>query len=334
MATGAEKVASLLLTLDRAMGAELLKSLPEGDRRAVSKALTSMSDEFMGKEAQSDLLGEFQESLTESAGAAAGAAQICGLLTEAMCDEAETYAERIELQERFQRTRAALESIDPTSLAYILRSEHPQAVAAVLLEVGPERASQVIPRFPDSIQQELVERMVVMETPPEEVMIEVMEAAAEKCHALELTGKGRAPNDKLKTVASILNQFGEEARAQLLMNLEINDPELVQRVKEQLFTFDDLLKLGPREIQKVLSGVDTKVLALALKGATPEASDYLLSNVSSRTVERVNEERETMGAVRLSEVRGAQQEMSMVARDLIQRGDIQWASGGGDELVK
>ena len=72
---------------------------------------------------------------------------------------------------------------------------------------------------------------------------------------------------------------------------------------------------------------------MALKGATPEASEYLLSNVSQRTQERVNEERETMGAVRLSEVRSAQQEMAMVARELIQRGEIQYAGGGGEELV-
>lgn len=330
---GPAKVASLLLTLDRAVAADLLKRLPEADRRAVTKALTSMSDDWFEPEEQERLLREFQQSLERPPAAGAGSEQIVGLLAEAHCEEAEDYAERLKLRERFQRTRSVLDGVDAAALAYILRGEHPQATAAVLLEVGPQRAAQVIPHFPDAIQQDLVERMVVMDTPPEEVMVEVMEAAARKSHALELTGKGRPPQDKLKTVASILNQFGEEARAQLLMNLEVKDPDMVQKVKEQLFTFDDLLKLGPREIQKVLSGVDTKVLALALKGATPEAAGFLLSNVSTRTQERVNEERETMGAVRLSEVRSAQQEMAMVARDLIQRGEIQWASGGGDELV-
>lgn len=331
--SGADKVASLLLTLDRATGAELLRRLPEMDRREVTRALTEMSDQFLEQEAQDKLLAEFRLQLEHSAGAAAGAEQICGLLSEALCEEAEAYADRIEFQERYQRCRASLDAIDPTSLAYILQGEHPQAVATVLLEVGPEKASAVIPRFSEDDQQQLVERMVTMEAPAEDVMIEVLEAATEKAHTLDVRGRGASPDDKLKTVASILNQFGEDARTSLLMNLEVNDPEMVQKVKEQLFTFDDLLKIGPREIQRVLSNVDTKVLAMALKGATPEASRFLLANVSQRTQDRVNEERETMGAVRLSEVRGAQQEMAMVARELIQRGEIQYAGGGGDELV-
>ena len=150
---------------------------------------------------------------------------------------------------------------------------------------------------------------------------------------LESVGTPPPETEKLKTVATILNRFDEEAQQNLLMNLELNDPEKAQRVREQLFTFEDLMKLGPREVQRVLGGIDTKVLATALKGASPEATIFLLGNVSKRTQDRVSEERETMGAVRLSEVKLAQQEMAGVARDLIQRGEIQFASGGEDELV-
>ena len=115
--------------------------------------------------------------------------------------------------------------------------------------------------------------------------------------------------------------------------IEAADADRAQKVREQLFTFEDLLKLGPRDIQRILSGIDTRVLALALKGASPEITELILSNVSSRVRDRIEEERETLGAVRLSEVRQAQGEMAAVARDLIQRGEIVFG-GGGDELVE
>src|SRR5262245_10172717 len=85
---GSDKVAGLLLTLDRATASELLKRLPDADRRAVTKALAAMPDVVIGKEHQDKLLREFRDSLDVSEGAAAGAEQICSLLAEALGDEA------------------------------------------------------------------------------------------------------------------------------------------------------------------------------------------------------------------------------------------------------
>lgn len=331
--SGPQKVASLLLTLDRATAAELLRRLPEDDRKAVTKALAAMSNVFLGKDVQESLLREFRSTLDVSEGAAAGAEHICSLLSDALGEEAGSYAGELEIQGRKAHAKSLLADLDQRSLGFVLQGEHPQAIAVILMELGPEAAAGVMPRFEELMQQELVERMVTMKAPPDDLVIELLEAAARKAADLErVTAPQIDPEVKLKTVATILGKFQDEAQQNLLMNLEINDPELAEKVRQQLFTFEDMLKLGSREVQRVLSGVDTKVLATALKGANKEQSEFLLGNVSKRTVERVREERETLGAVKLSEVKKAQMDMASVARDLIQRGEIQFG-GGSDELV-
>ncbi len=331
--SGPEKVATLLLTLDRPTAAGLLRRLPNMERQSVTQALASMTDVFIGRETQENLLREFRESLDRSEGSCLGTQDVCNLLNEALGSEAVSFADRVGSQDRGERARAALARLDGKSLAFVLEGEHPQVVALILLEMGAEKAAAVLQTLSGAVQQDLIERMVKMERPPEELVTEVLDAAAERSRSLEAVVPQAQEGERLKAVATILNLFSEEAQQSLLLNLETNDPERAQKVKEQLFTFEDLLKLGPREVQRVLSGVDIKVLATALKGASPEATIFLLGNVSKRTQERVREERETMGAVRLSEVRQAQQEMAAVARDLIQRGEIQFSVGGGDDLV-
>jgi flagellar motor switch protein FliG len=330
---GAEKVAGLLLTLDQATAAELLKRLPDEERRVVTRTLAGMPERVIGREQQETMLKEFRATLDASEGAVAGAEQICSLLSQALGDEAAPLADRFKTQERLTRARSQVLEFDGEALGFVLRGEHPQALAVILFELGPELASIVIPSFDEMMQQELIERMVTMRPAPPELVVDLLEATLMKAASMERAqvSAGITPEARLKTVATILTKFKDEAQQNLLMNLEINAPELADRVRQQLFTFDDLMKLGPRDIQKVLSSIDTKVLATALKGASREQQDFLLGNVSKRTVERIAEERENMGAVKLSEVRQAQTDLATVARDLIQRGDIQF--GGGDELV-
>lgn len=330
---GADKVAGLLLTLDKNTATDLLKRLPEEERRAVTKSLAGMPDVVIGREQQETLLREFRATLDASEGAVAGAEQICSLLSEALGDEAAPLADRFRIQERLQRARAQLLEFDGDALGFVLRGEHPQAIAVILFELGPELAAAVMPNFEEMMQQELIERMVTMRPAAPELVVDLLEATVVKAATMERAQVTAAisPEARLKTVATILNKFRDETQQSLLMNLEINAPELADKVRQQLFTFDDLSKLGPRDLQRVLSSIDTKVLATALKGASKEQQDFLLGNVSKRTVERVQEERETMGAVKLSEVRQAQADMAGVARDLIQRGEITF--GGGDELV-
>jgi len=334
MKSGPEKVATFLLTLDRPAAADLLKRLPEVDRQSVTSALTRFGDAFLASSERDEIFSEFQETLTAAPGEIRAPAEIKDLLDEALGPEARAFAQQMETVDQCTRATAVLRKLDENALVFVFEGEHPQAIAVVLLELGSDKASAVLPLFPKEMQQQLIERMVTMEVLAGDVISGVLQAAADKARLLEAKGEtGGGETDRLKMVATMLNRFDEAAQRDLLSGVEAKDPDRAQAVKDQLFTFEDLTKLGVRDVQRILSGIDTRVLATSLKGASPEVTEFLLSNISQRVVERVEEERETLGALRLSEVRQAQNEMAAVARDLIQRGEIVFG-GGDDELVE
>lgn len=339
MPTGAEKVATFLLTLDRPGAAELLRRLPEVDRHEVTRALVKLGDSFLGSDTRTALCTEFQETLASAPGETPSPEEIRSLLEEAFGADAMSFTKRIESRDVRSQASVVLRRLDPAALAFLFNDEHPQAIAVVLLELGPETASAVLPFFDREMQQELVERMVSMKRVAPELAAAMIRAATDRARQLDARAEdedeeGGTETDQLKTVATMLNKFDEAEQRELLANIEANDPDKAQAVKDQLFTFDDLLKLGVRDVQRILSGIDTRVLATSLKSAGAELSEFLLGNISKRVRERVEEERETLGALRLSEVKQAQNEMAAVARDLIQRGEIVFGGSGEDELVE
>ncbi len=331
---GAKKVATFLLALDHATAAELLKALPELERRAVTEALADMSDTFLDREMQEALLRDFREGLKKSNGTTAPPDAIAGLLARALGQHGKTYADRIQLVKRLDTARARLEMLDGPSFAFLLAKEHPQVIAVVLLALGPTKASEALPHFTVELQQDLVQRMVFMEPTTDLMQVTVLEGVVDRAHSLDEKHAASGDDERLKNVARMLNKFNDEARKTMMANLEAVDPQRAQRVRDQMFTFDDLQKLGPRDVQRILAGIDGKVLALALKGATPESASCVLANLSKRAQERVAEEKDTLGAVRLSEVRKAQSEIAAVALDLIQRGEIKFAGETEDALVQ
>lgn len=339
MTTGADKVATFLLTLERPVAADLLRRLPEADRHQVTRALVKLGDSFLGKATRTTLHSEFHRTLASEPGETPSPDEIKSLLEEAFGADAMSLTNRFESRDVRSQASFVLRQLEPAALAFLLADDHPQAIAVVLLELGSEVASAVLPFFERTLQQELVERMVTMKRVAPELVAAMIRAATDRARALgggqgDEDDEAISESDQLKTVATMLNKFDEAQQRELLANVEANDPDRAQAVKDQLFTFDDLLKLGVRDVQRILSGIDTRVLATALKSASGELTEFLLGNVSKRVRERVEEERETLGALRLSEVKQAQNEMAAVARDLIQRGEIVFGGSGEDELVE
>ncbi|MFG0320471.1 MAG: FliG C-terminal domain-containing protein, partial [Planctomycetota bacterium JB042] len=319
MTTGADKVATFLLTLDRPVAADLLRLLPEVDRHQVTKALIKLGDTFLGNETRTSLLSEFQETLAGRPGDTPSPEEIKGLLEEAFGADAMSLTNRFESRDVRSQASFVLRRLEPAALAFVLADEHPQAIAVILLELGADVASAVLPLFDRETQQELVERMVNMKRVAPELVAAMIRAVTDRARTLasaegDEDEEGSGGSDQLKTVATMLNRFEEADQRELLASIEANDPDKAQAVKDQLFTFDDLLKLGVRDVQRILSGIDTRVLATSLKSASSELTEFLLGNVSKRVRERVEEERETLGALRLSEVKQAQNEMAAGAR--------------------
>jgi flagellar motor switch protein FliG len=157
----------------------------------------------------------------------------------------------------------------------------------------------------------------------------------------EVMSKVLAGGDKLKkaslggvkTAAEIINLMGNAVETSILDYIRETDGELAQKIQDNMFTFDDLIKLDDKGIQSLLKEVQSESLVIALKGATPELRERVFKNMSSRAAETLREDLESRGPVRVSEVEAEQKEMLKTVRRLVDEGQIVMASGGADEFV-
>jgi flagellar motor switch protein FliG len=225
----------------------------------------------------------------------------------------------------------SLKWMDAGSVAELLRNEHPQIVAAILVHLDYDQSSSVIKAFSERQRNEVLVRIATLDgiqpsalKDLNEVMSKVL-AGGEKLRKASLGG--------VKTAAEIINLLGTSIETAVLDFIREADTDLAQRIMDNMFTFDDLGKLDDKGVQALLKEVQSESLVIALKGATPEMRDKIFRNMSTRAAETLREDLESRGPVRVSEVEAEQKEMLKTVRRLVDEGQIVLASGGADEFL-
>jgi len=225
----------------------------------------------------------------------------------------------------------SLKWMDPLSVAELLRNEHPQIVAAILVHLDYEQAAAVLAQLTERQRGEVVLRIATLEgiqptalKDLNEVLFKVL-AGGDKIRKTSLGG--------IKTAAEIINLMGSNIEGTVLESIRGYDPDLAQKIMDNMFVFDDVMKLDDKAIQMVLKEVASETLIVALKGAAPELKERFLSNMSSRAAETLREDLESRGPMRLSEVEAQQKEILKTVRRLADEGQIVIGGGGDDQLV-
>ena len=221
----------------------------------------------------------------------------------------------------------SLKWMDPLSVAELLRNEHPQIVAAILVHLDYEQSAAVLKQLPDRQRNEVLLRIATMEgiqplalKDLNEVLFNVL-AGGDKVRKASLGG--------IKATAEIVNLLGSNVEAVALESIRGHDPDLAQKIMDKMFVFDDVIKLDDKAIQLMLKEVSSEALIPALKGASPELKDKILANMSTRAAETLREDLESRGPMRLSEVEAQQKEILKTVRRLADEGQI--VIGGGSE---
>ncbi len=219
---------------------------------------------------------------------------------------------------------------DPQQLINFIQNEHPQTIALVLAHLSADSAAVVLSALPPETQIEVSKRIASMDRATPDVVMEVERVLERKISAVftqEFTAAGG-----VRALAEVLNRADRSTEKAIIEKLEESDPDLAEEVKRLMFVFDDVMQLDNRTVQKVLTDVDTKDLALALKGASDEVKDHVLKNMSKRAKQTIEEEMEFMGPVRLKHTEEAQQKIVNVIRQLEEMGEIVVARGGEEEV--
>ena len=225
----------------------------------------------------------------------------------------------------------SLKWMDAGSVAELLRNEHPQIVAAILVHLDFDQSSGVLKSFTERQRNEVLIRIATLDgiqpsalKDLNEVMSKVL-AGGEKLKKASLGG--------VKTAAEIINLMGSSVETSALDYIREADNELAQKIMDNMFTFDDLNKLDDKGFQSLLKEVQSESLVIALKGATPELREKVFRNMSTRAAETLREDLDSRGPVRVSEVESEQKEMLKIVRRLVDEGQIVLASGGADDFL-
>jgi flagellar motor switch protein FliG len=225
----------------------------------------------------------------------------------------------------------SLKWMDGGSVAELLRNEHPQIVAAILVHLEFDQASDVLKFFTERQRNEVLIRIATLDgiqptalKDLNEVMSKVL-AGGDKLRKASLGG--------VKTAAEMINLMGASVETAVLDYIREADNELAQKIMDNMFTFDDLEKVDDKGIQLLLKEVQSESLVVALKGATPEMREKVFRNMSTRAAETLREDLEGRGPVRVSEVESEQKEMLKIVRRLADEGQIVLGGGGDDEFL-
>ena len=225
----------------------------------------------------------------------------------------------------------SLKWMDPLSVAELLRNEHPQIVAAILVHLDAEQSSAILAHLTERQRGEVMLRIATLEgiqptalKDLNEVLFKVL-AGGDKVRKSSLGG--------VKAAADIINLMGSGMDATVLETIRGFDLDLAQKIMDKMFVFDDLAKLDGRAIQSVLREVASETLVVALKGAQPEVRDKILANMSSRAADAMREDLESRGPMRLSEVEAQQKEILKTVRRLAEEGQIALGGGGEDAFI-
>jgi flagellar motor switch protein FliG len=221
--------------------------------------------------------------------------------------------------------------MDAQSVAELLRNEHPQIVAAILVHLEYDQAADILKQLTERQRNEILVRVATLDGIQPAALKDLNEVLGRVLAGGERTRKSALGG--VKATAEILNMLGSNIETAALDYIRESDVDLAQKITDNMFTFDDLLKIDDKGIQAVLKEIQTESLVVALKGATPELREKIFKNMSTRAAETLREDLEARGPVRLSEVEGEQKELLKVVRRLADEGQVVLGGGGDDAFV-
>ena len=324
---GLEKSALLLMTLGADEAAEVLKHLGPREVQRLGMKMASMPPQSRAK--VEPLLEEMIEHFSKGALIESDEEQLRLMLTKALGEERAGH-----LLSRMVRgsDTAGIESLkwmDAGTAADLIKNEHPQIIATILVHLEFDQAGEILKHFTDRLRNDVVLRIATLDGVQPAALRELNDSLTRMLAGASTVKK--ASMGGVRHAAEILNFVGSTHETTVIDNVREYDPELAQKILDEMFVFENLLDIDDRGIQTILREVQSDSLIVALKGAPPELREKIFRNMSSRAAEMLREDLESRGPVRLSEVEAEQKEILKIVRRLAEEGQVMMSGKGGDD---
>lgn len=320
-----QKLAALLILLGEDSASILLKNFDDNERELISAEMANLP--LMNLEQQTSVLKEFTEMALQANAALGGSVEY----TRAVLEKSVGLFKAAEIIGRVSTRRtsvAAMQQIidmEPLAIVNLIKEEQPQTIALVISYLTAQKGSEVLLNLPEHLSEQVVERLANLSATPIEVVETVGEVLSKKIgpkisRALNQTGG-------VKSAAAVLNVMDKAHRQNILNKLDERTPELVRSIRMKMFTFDDLVTLDTRSLQKILREVDPSTLAIALSAANENLRGAMLGSISKRAADTVTDEISNLGRITLREIEQAQDSIIDIVRKLEAEGEISLEGG-------
>ena len=328
--TGIQKAAILMISLGSESSANVIKHL--GDAEIDQLTLEMANVRKILPEQRDQVVEEFHQMCIANDYISQGGIEYAREVLERALGESRAFEIISRLSSSLKmRPFDLVRRTEPKQLLSFIQGEHPQTIALIMTHLPVDKAATLLASLSHDRQADVAKRIATMGRTSPEVLKEIEKVLERKISSLaptDYTASGGIPS-----IVDVLNRTDQGTVKVVMDSLEINDPDLAEQIKRQMFVFEDVVSLDDRGIQLVLREVETKDLGLALKGTNSDVTQKVMANMSSRAGQMLKDDIEFMGPVRLRDVEDAQQRIVKVIRRLEESGAIIISRGGSDEII-
>lgn len=325
-----QKAAVLLISVGSEASAAIYRNLQEDEVEDITREVVTLRN--VDSEIVHDVIDEFYQMMKAQEFIAVG-----GLTyAEDILNRSLGPDKAVEILRRIDRMMKVkgfniLKNVDANQLLAFIQKEHPQTIAFVLTQLSPPQGAAILADLPPELQADVMLRYANMERVAPETIASVEAVLESRIDFSQSASKLGG----VRSAADILNMIGQSAERSILAKINEQAPELATAIKNLMFVFEDITNLDDRSIQRVLKEVDNKDLALALKHVSPDVKKRVVSNLSQRAAQMIQEEIDYMGPVRLKDVELAQQKIVDTIRVLEEAGQVVVVGGTkAEEMVE
>lgn len=327
----ATRCAILIMSLGEDTAAEVFRYLSAREVQEIGAAMANLKQVTRGDVDR--VLEEFRQEADQFMAVSLGTEEyIRTVLNKALGNDraASVIEDILESEARANNGIDALNLLDPGAIAELIKDEHPQIIATILVHLERDRASGVLELLDDRLRNDVMLRIATFGGVQPDALQELTSVLNE---ALSGQGAKRSKMGGVRTAAEILNFMSTTEEEELVNSLREIDPDLAQRIIDEMFVFENLADVEDTAIQAILKEIDTNALTIALKGSAEELREKFFRNMSNRAAEMLREDLEAQGPVRMSRVEEEQKNILQTARKLAEAGQITLTRGGSEEYV-
>ncbi|AIN62923.1 flagellar motor switch protein FliG [Providencia stuartii] len=317
----------MLMTLGEDQAAEVFKHLNPKEVQQLSMAVSNMRQ--ISNNELAEVLTEFEESAIQFAALNINTNDyLRSVLVKALGEErAASLLEDIFDKQESTSGIESLNYMEPQTVADIIRDEHPQIIATILVHLKRNLAADVLELFEERQRNDIMLRIATFGGVQPAALAELTEVLN---NLLDGQNLKRSKMGGVRTAAEIINLMKNQQEESVINAMRDYDGELAQRIIDEMFLFENLIEVDNRSIQRILQEISNDSLVIALKGCNQALRDHFLNNMAVRAAEIVRDDLESRSPVRMSQVENEQKAILMVVRRLAEKGEI--TIGGGDDV--